>query len=81
MNRYMILYTRSNIIGKEHKSVTTEHTTIPIYAAGYVIYYTDHSEVKNKIMNSRGGRLSILAKEYKPRNINAEFQTTNDTDF
>lgn len=81
MNRYMILYTRSNIVGKKHESVTTQQTTIPIIAAGYVIYYTDHNVVNNKIINARGGQLSIVAKEYKLRNIHDDPNITNDSDF
>jgi len=81
MNRYMILYTRSNIIGKENESVTTNQTIIPIYAAGYIVYYTDHSEVNNKIINARGGRLRIKLKEYKLRNINDDPNITNNQDF
>jgi len=68
-NKYIILYTRTGIVGKQNQAITTSQSTVPIYAGGYVLYYTSHSEQKNAIKNARGGNLNISALEYKLRKI------------
>jgi len=78
---YMVVYTRSGIIGKTNHSVTTQQATIPIFAGAYVINYTTHSEVKNKIKNARGGNLNVVAKEYKLRNISDDPNRDHSPDF
>lgn len=68
-NKFIILYTRTGIVGEENQAITTSQSTIPIYAGGYVFHYTTHSEHKNSIKNARGGNLTISALEYKPRKL------------
>ncbi len=67
--RYMVLYTSPADLGKTGKRIQDTSQATPIFAGGYIFYYTHGADTTSTITSAEGGKLSVKILKYAPVKI------------
>lgn len=68
--RYLMIYTRADQVGKTNKQRVATFNASPVFVAGGIINIQQGGEANSNIINSEGGKVSIILKKYQPKSIN-----------